>query len=247
MKSILITGANRGLGLGILKTLLKSSNPPSTVIATCRNIEQAQELKQLADENSNVHILELDVKEPETFPDFSKKVEEIVQGNGLNVLLNNAGVSPKPCRINFVREEQFYECYKVNTVGPIMLTKALLPLLKKAAQVNSSEKISVKKAAVLNMSSVLGSIGWNVDGMWHPYRCSKVALNIFTKGLSVELKEDGILVTSIHPGWVKTDLGGAQAPMEVEESVTQVTDLINSLEEKHNGGFYMYDGKEIPW
>ncbi|KAF7286331.1 hypothetical protein GWI33_006060 [Rhynchophorus ferrugineus] len=247
MKSILITGCNRGLGLGIVKHLLNDRNPPKNVIATCRNIEKATELRQLAESNKTLRILTLDVTRIETFDAFSKDVQSIVGDSGLNVLFNNAGYSPKSTRISAVRPEQLLDTFSINTVGPIMLTKALLPTLKQAAAVNESLPLSSAKAAVVNMSSILGSIALNTDGGLYPYRCSKAAINMATKSLSVDLKDQGILVTCIHPGWVQTDMGGSKAPLSVDTSCSGIASLVKSLEEKHHGKFFQYDGQELQW
>lgn len=247
MKSILVTGCNRGLGLGIVKHLVNDTNPPQNVIATCRIIEKAPELREIAEKNRNVHILTLDVKNTDTFDRFAKDVESIVGDDGLNVLFNNAGYSPKSTRINMVKAEQLAETFAINTIGPIMLTKALLPLLYRAAAKNVNAPISCSKAAVINMSSFLGSIELNKDGGLYPYRCSKAAINMATKSLSIDLKSQGVLVTCIHPGWVKTDMGGNNAPLSVDTSCSGIVKVIKELNEKHNGGFVQWDGKELPW
>ncbi|XP_018566423.1 uncharacterized protein LOC108907291 [Anoplophora glabripennis] len=247
MKSILITGCNRGLGLGLIKCLVKDINSPKNIIATCRNKSKAQELNDIAAQNKNVHILELDVTNTNTFDSFACEIEKIVADNGLNVLFNNAGYSPKSTRINAVKTEQMMETYAVNVVGPLMLTKVLLPLLKRAADVNQNQTFGSSRSAVINMSSVLGSIGLNDIGGVYPYRCSKAAINMATKSLSIDLKKDGILVACIHPGWVKTDMGGSNAPMDVETSATGMIQIIRNLSETHNGGFYQWDGKQLEW
>jgi hypothetical protein len=135
----------------------------------------------------------LDVRDYDRYEEFSKKVKEIVKEDGLNILFNNAGVSSKFTRIQLVKSEQMLEAFKVNTIGPIMLTKvqlykfqtvyfvifsifyqALLPLLKQAANNNSEGPLGAQKAVVINTTSVLGSIALNNDGGFFPYRCSKV-------------------------------------------------------------------------
>nr|AEE63240.1 unknown [Dendroctonus ponderosae] len=247
MKSILITGCNRGLGLGLVKTLLKSDSPPKNLITTCRSVDKASELQQLASQHKNVHIIPLDVRNTESFDAFAKGVEEIVGSEGLNVLFNNAGYSPKSTRLGFVKADQLLETFAVNTVGPILLTKALLPTLRKAANLNKSGAFGSKKAAVINMTSILGSIALNSDGGLYPYRCSKAAINMATKSLSQDLKKDGILVACVHPGWVKTDMGGSNAPMSVEESSRGIVQLMAKLDESHTGGFFQWDGKELQW
>lgn len=247
MKSILITGCNRGLGLGIVKHLLRLSSPPNTIIATCRNLEKAEELRNIAESNKNVHILQLDVKEFNKYDEFVNKLSNIVKEDGLNVLFNNAGMSPKFTRLNLVKSDQLLEAYLTNTMAPIMLSKSVGPLLKKAAKSNKAGPMGVQKAAIINMSSMLGSVELNTTGGLYPYRCSKAALNIASKSLSLDLKDDGILVTCLHPGWVKTDLGGNNAPMEINDSVSSIVKLLYNLNEQHNGGFYDFDGKSMPW
>lgn len=107
--------------------------------------------------------------------------------------------------------------------------------------------MGIQRAAILNMSSVLGSIADNEQGGLYAYRTSKAALNAATKSLSRDLSPDGILCVALHPGWVRTGLGGSNAPLDVETSVDQLWETIIHLNEEHNGGFYQYDGKKLPW
>lgn len=118
------------------------------------------------------------MKNFDTYDTFAKQVEEIVKDDGLNVLFNNAGVSPKSTRINFVKVDQLVETFTTNTAAPIMLTKAMLPLLKQAARKNPDQPLSASKAAVINMTSMLGSVELNRDGGLYPYRCSKVSIDL---------------------------------------------------------------------
>ncbi|KAJ4434775.1 C-signal isoform X4 [Periplaneta americana] len=247
MKSVLITGCNRGIGLGLVKYLAEQPISPKYLFAACRNPEKAQVLQEIAERNKNVHILKLDVTDFERYDEAVKYVESVAQEEGLNLLMNNAGISSKFTRINLVKVEQMTGGFLTNATAPLMLTKAFLPLLKKAAQNNSSNPFGASRAAVVNFSSVLGSIAENSQGGFYPYRASKAALNAITRSMSVDLKSDGILVVSIHPGWVKTDMGGSNAPMNVEESVSSIMKTVASLNEKHTGTFIQYDGKELPW
>jgi len=107
--------------------------------------------------------------------------------------------------------------------------------------------MSVRRAAILNMSSILGSIKKNTEGGMYAYRTSKVALNIATKSMSVDLLPSQILCVSLHPGWVRTDMGGSKAPLDVETATKKMVETIMTFEQKHNGGFYEYNGKELPW
>ncbi|KAI4461247.1 short-chain dehydrogenase/reductase [Holotrichia oblita] len=247
MNSILITGCNKGLGLGIVKALVKKSNPPQILIATCRDIGKAEELQSVANQNKFVHLLEINLKDLQAFPSFVQQVSTIVKDNGLNVLFNNAGVSPKFTRLGLVKAEQLIDAFETNTLAPIMLSKAFLPLLKQSAEKNSSKPLGIERAAIINMSSYLASMDMNTTGGLYPYRCSKVALNMATRTMSIDLKNDGILATALHPGWVKTSMGGSNAPMEIEQSCTAIVDLLSKLGEEHNGNFYQYDGQKLPW
>ncbi|XP_017778735.1 PREDICTED: C-factor [Nicrophorus vespilloides] len=247
MNSIVVTGCNRGLGLGLVRSLVGRQDPPRTLIATCRDPDKAQELREIAEKHRNVHILSLNVRNYDSFKDFATQVSEIVKDDGLNVLFNNAGVSPKYTRINYVKVDQLLETFQTNTVAPIMLTKALLPLIKKASEKNAGLKMSCKRAAIINMSSILGSIESNKDGGLYPYKCSKAALNMATASLALDLKKDDVLVVSLHPGWVKTDMGGNNAPLGVDTSTESLVDLLHDMGPAHNGGFYQWDGKQLPW
>lgn len=247
MKSVLITGCNRGIGLSLVKQLLHLPTPPQHIIATCRDAEKAETLKSISEKNRNVHIVEIDLKHFNKYQDLVSKVESIVGDDGLNVLINNAGISSKFSRIGLVKVEQLTENFLVNTAAPIMLAKAHLSLLKKASIKNGDLSVGVSRAAIINISSTLGSIEKNNDGGFYPYRCSKSALNTATKSLSIDLKNDKILVTSIHPGWCKTDLGGKNAPLEVDDCVKKMLETLLTLKNEQNGCFIQYDGKILPW
>lgn len=247
MKSVLITGCNRGIGLGLVKCLVKVPSSPKNIFTTCRNPQQATELQEIADSHKSIHIIQLDVKDFDSYSRIVKEVSDVVKNDGLNVLINNAGVTTKFTRVNFVKTEQLIENFMVNTVSPLLLTKAFLPLLKQAANVNMSATLSTSRAAVINVSSILGSISENNQGGFYPYRASKCALNAVTRSLSIDLKDDNILVMSLHPGWVKTAMGGNNAPLEVDVAAHHIVDFLSKLTHKHNGGFYQYDGKQVPW
>lgn len=107
--------------------------------------------------------------------------------------------------------------------------------------------MGVTRAAIVNMSSILGSIAENSQGGLYAYRLSKVALNMTTKSMSADFKNDHILCIAMHPGWVKTELGGAHAPMDVETSSREMVQTLLNLNDSHNGTFIQYDGKELPW
>jgi len=247
LRNVMITGCNRGIGLSLVKQFLNET--PASVIATCRNPDGAQELQQLQQSNeSRLHILQMDLRNFNEFSGKSNDVEKVTKGQGLNLLINNAGISTKFSRLqNTLKVEQLVENFVINTVAPIMLTKAMLPLLKIAATNNAGHPISIERAAVVNISSVLGSISQNKDGGFYPYRCSKAALNAATQSMSLDFMNDGILAVAIHPGWCKTDMGGKNAPLDVDTATSSILKTLRGLTSEQNGAFIQYDGQSIAY
>jgi len=246
-RSILITGCNRGLGLELVRQLIPQTE---NLIATCRNLENASDLRELADENENLKLLPLDVRDHNCFADFTEEISSMIGSEGLNLFINNAGVSPKSTRINFVTPQQMEETFLVNCISPLMLTKALLPLLKQAAASDPDENFRIPHAAVVNISSILGSLTSNEgerSGGLYPYRCSKAALNMVTRSLSSDLAAHNITVVSMHPGWVRTDMGGPNAPLSANESIETMIATLQELRPEHSGHFFNYDGEPLPW
>ena len=240
-KSIFITGCNRGIGLEFVKQFLSLPNPPECIFATCRSLEQASELKSLSERSKNLHVMEMDLNDHESFCQVVSEVDRKLEGRGLDLLLNNAGITDGST-LDEVTAERMISVYKTNTVAPLMLTKAFLPLLRRA----SSQKNSAK-TLIVNISSAVGSIADNASSKMYPQRASKAALNMITKSLSIDLSSDGIMAVALHPGWVKTDMGGQNAPLTVKESVEGLLAVIGSLDESKNGGFFEFSGKARPW
>lgn len=246
-RAVLVTGSSRGLGLQMVRQLAQHSTPPDVIIATCRNPEAAQELQQLSRNHKEINLLKLDVVDEGSYAAMVKCVRDIVGEHGLNLLINNAGVAPKSTRITQVKWHQMVDTFLVNSVAPVMLSKALLPVLKIAASRAEGSDLSVKRAAIINISSVLGSIEKNDRGGLFPYRASKAALNAITKSLSTDLRSSNILVSSICPGWVQTDMGGKNASLTPEQSISNVLDLLCIMNNIHHGQFYQHDGVKLPW
>lgn len=247
--SVLITGSNRGLGLNMIKHILNSSTVPKHIIATCRSLKanNSQELLTLAEKNNNLHVLEFDMANvfgDEHLPALVKQVSDIVRDTGLQLLINNAGMNLKS-GFNNLTPEAMRSTLDVNTIAPCMLTKAFRPLLKSAVSRHAAGKQPV--VAVINISSILGSIAHTSNTYSFSYGVSKAALNMATKAISGELAADGITVVSIHPGWVKTDMGGPNATLSVDESVSSVLKVIASLQKSQAGCFFSYDGSILPW
>jgi len=250
VKTVLVTGANRGLGLELVRQFLSASTPPEHLVATYRDPKTSQDLLKLAKTSSSLHAIQLDVTDSEAFPDLVSQLEKLVGNSGLNLLINNAGFKESELRdLDSVTEELMVKHFKVNCVAPLLLTRALLPLLKRAASLESSKAMGVEKAAIIQISSIAGSVG-EVSEPWagmYAYRCSKAALNMVSANLAVELNSEGILVTSFHPGWVSTDMGGQEAPITPKDSVTAMLATMKQLSEKDQGAFMHQDKQPLAW
>ncbi|XP_056334823.1 C-factor-like [Danio aesculapii] len=250
--NLMITGASRGLGLQIVESLAKGGFSPGKIIATARNPDGAKELQKLAEEYQNIHIIKLDVISQEEYrKSCGSEVEELVQEEGLNCLINNAGINVV-ANLETVTADQMLENFHTNSVAPLMINQglAMLPLLKRAAAKGTG--MGIHRAAVINITSLLGSVElyWGDRAntfKWYPYRTSKSALNMVTRCLAVDLEADGILCMALHPGWVRTDMGGPEAPLSPEESISSVLSVIGGLTEKDHGSFLHYTGETLPW
>uniref|UniRef100_A0A1I7UT36 NAD(P)-binding protein n=1 Tax=Caenorhabditis tropicalis TaxID=1561998 RepID=A0A1I7UT36_9PELO len=213
-KSVIVTGANRGIGLTIVKELVKDSGI-KTLIVTARDPKTAIDLHSIKD--PRIHILPLEVTSDESIDRFVDQVKEIVGDDGLNLLINNAGVKLDYSTSMTPNRSTITEQFDVNTVSVVILTQKLLPLLRKSA--SRSTGFSISRSAVLNISSGLASVGGNFRGsetmLLLAYAMSKTALNQFTKILSIDLKDDGVLCVGFAPGWIKTNLGTEHAQFTV--------------------------------
>ncbi|XP_041795254.1 C-factor [Chelmon rostratus] len=252
--SVLVTGASRGLGLQIVESLASGGFSPDKIIAACRQPASAQKLQELAEKHRNVHIITLDVLNQESIEKSVEEVGLLVQQEGLNCLINNAGINVV-ADFHTVTAEKMIENFHTNAVAPLMITKAFLPLLKQAASrrgAGGAGSMGIQRAAVINMTSLLGSVelAWGERAnnfRWYPYRTSKSALNMVSRCMAVDLEPDGILCMAIHPGWVRTDMGGSEAPLSSEESVSSILSVIGGLSEKDHGSFLNFTGEVLPW
>ncbi|KAM4614397.1 C-signal-like [Discoglossus pictus] len=248
--SVLITGSNRGIGLGLVRRFLEMDDPPQHVFAACRDPSLAQDLQSLATEHPNLQIIQLEVTDPNSIKEAFKVVDKKVGGAGLNMIINNAGILTN-LTVEDSNQEDMITVYKTNTIGPMMVTQEFIPLLKKAAQEHPQERMSCLKAAVVNITSSLGSLQDLPTLFSHfpkiAYRASKAALNMVTQCQALTYKSDGILCVTVHPGWVRTDMGGPQGELSVEESVGSMMEMFAKLTDEHNGGFVDWKGDPLPW
>nr|AQS22598.1 c-factor [Pseudodiaptomus poplesia] len=244
-KSVFITGCNRGIGLELVKQFLKQENGPTHIFATYRKI--SDELSEVAKSSPKVHLVEMEVTDYNKFPEVVRQVEAVVGSEGLNCLINNAGVLPKNRDLDSVTPEDMRQAFEVNCVAPLLFTRAMLPLLKKAADLQPGAERSVRRAAAIEMSTAVGSIAENSGGGLYAYRSSKTALNQAMKSLSVDLANTGVLVMSMHPGWVQTEMGAPNALITTETCCSEMLTLLKGLADKDHGAFLRYNNTSIPW
>ncbi|XP_070809259.1 C-signal-like [Pituophis catenifer annectens] len=248
--SVLVTGSNRGIGLGLVKRFLELPRPPKWVFATSRDLEgeKSKEVRELSCKRPNLVVLQLDVTNLESIQAALKEVGKCVGEGGLTLLINNAGIW---AYTDMEREnaKDMMRVYSVNTIGSLQISQAFLPLLKKAARRSPCQGLSTSKAAIINMSSTAGSMElvayWNV-GHAIAYRCSKAALNMLTKCQSLDYSANGIMSVSIHPGSVET-FYNRTPEISVEESTQGIVTVLSKLSEKDNGTFLDWLGRCVPW
>jgi NAD(P)-dependent dehydrogenase (short-subunit alcohol dehydrogenase family) len=223
-KTVLITGANRGIGLEFARQF---SERGYRVIGTARKPEQATALKAL-----EAQVEALDVTDSSSV----KALATRLKGTEIDILINNAGTGGYNAA-SFLEFDfdQLPMTFDVNSLGPMRVTQALFDNLK----LGSNKKI-------IHISSVMGSIEKNQGG-YYGYRASKAALNMFNKSLAAELGSQGFVCVVLHPGWVKTRIGGEGAKLSTEESITGMLAVIDQLNSDSNGHFYDYQGNELPW
>ena len=237
-KIVLITGANKGLGKETARQLALLGY---TVVVAARDLKSGDAVvTELRSLDCDAHAIKLDVTNPE---DISNCVNYIETTFGkLDVLVNNAGVvlewDGNPTSADKIRQT-----LEVNLIAPFAITEALVPLLSLSTD-----------ARVINQSSILGSID-TAEKMWEDvskfmsvgYATSKTGLNMLTQIQSKTLAEKGILVAASHPGWVKTDLGTAEAPMEVKEGASTVVSLVTVSRDEFPNGQLVHNLKRIAW
>ena len=222
---IVITGANRGLGLGLARAHAERGDD---VHATAREPEAAAELRAIR----GVTVHRLDVAD-----DGSAAALGHALGTApIHVLYNNAGIGGGWKLLPEVDLEDCRRAFEVNALGPMRVTRALLPGLRAA-----------RGAKVINVTSRMGSIGDTDQGRAYAYRMSKAAQNMATKCFAIELAGDGVVCIALHPGWVQTDMGGRSAPTPLATAVSNITKLVDSLGTGESGKFLHAEGYPLPW
>jgi NAD(P)-dependent dehydrogenase (short-subunit alcohol dehydrogenase family) len=232
-RRIAVTGANRGLGLEFVRQYLKRGD---RVFALVRKPDEASDLAALSKENpGRLTIVPGDVADDASIEAARKKVSEAT--DALDILVNNAGTSG--ARVNDLAGLDLADLratYEVNAIGPIRVARALVPLLKKG-----------RSPKIVSISSQMGSIENNRSGGAWGYRMSKAALNMANRNLAHALRDDGISCVVLHPGWVRTDMGGPNATLSPEESIRSMIKTIDGVTIEKSGAFFDKDGAVLPW
>jgi NAD(P)-dependent dehydrogenase (short-subunit alcohol dehydrogenase family) len=227
---VVVTGANRGLGLGLAGAYAARGDD---VWATAREPGGARELQALAKESGGrVHVHALDVRDDAQVNTFAAAVGDA----SVDILINNAGIAGKwSTSLATFDAEEALRCFDTNALGAIRVTRALLPNLRAA------------RGKIVNMTSLMGSIADNGSGRGYAYRMSKAALNMATRNIAHEAKGFGGIAVALHPGWVKTEMGGEGAPEEIVDAIARITKLIERLKPEDGGHFFHAKGNELPW
>ena len=230
MPSVLVTGSNRGLGLEWCRQYAEAE---WRVFASCRDPGTADALNDLARAHRRLSVHRLDVTRPESVCALRAEL----QNESIDVLVNNAGVYFEKCASTAtMRYDEWLHTLEVNTLGPLRVTEALVDLVARS-----------RRRLVVAITSHMGSIAEiSAPGDTY-YRSSKAALNAAMKGLSFAVLERGIGVLLLHPGWVKTRMGGWDAPLTTAESVAGMRTLVDAFSLDQSGRFLRYDGTDIPW
>ena len=228
MTTVLVTGANRGLGYEFVK---QYSENKFDVFACCRNVNEAKKLKELAEISENIKIYELDVGNVKTIKNLSQQL----QNEKIDVLINNAGIY-RSSTVGNINYDEWIESFKVNTIAPYQIVENFLEQI-----INSDLK------KVVSITSKMGSIDDNTSGGSYIYRSSKTALNSMMRSLTHDLKNQGVATLTLHPGWVRTDMGGPGGWINSIESVQGMIKQIDKLTIDDSGKYLDYAGKSINW
>lgn len=231
MKAVLITGANRGIGLEHVRRFIERG---VQVFAATRSPMNAADLLELASAHADlIKILPYDAADPAA----PAALKAALGDTPIDLLFANAGVmGDRSLSFGSVDVDEVLELVSINALAPLKLVEALADNVA-----GSSRRL------VAVQSSQMGSIGDNSSGGYYSYRVSKAALNMVAKGMANDLRSRGVTTVALHPGWVNTRMGGTAAPVTVEQCVAGQQQLFARLTLDDNGRFFNYDGKELPW
>ena len=227
MTTVLVTGANRGIGLEFVRQYAADGYK---VIATCRDPKDSKDLERV---NGDVTVLPLDVVEDDSVAALAKALDK----QPIDILLNNAGAYlDRGVALGEFDYAKWSQSFDINVLGPMRLVEALVGNVARS-----------KRKLLVFLTSQMGSIADNTGGGSYAYRSSKAALNAAVKSLSIDLKPREIACLLLHPGWVRTDMGGKNATLEVRDSVSGMRRVIEAFEPAQSVSFLRYNGETVPW
>jgi len=232
MKTILITGANRGIGLEFCSQYAADG---WRVLACSRDPKKSDALNKLAAQYDGlIKIHTLDVADHAQI----EHLAQVLANESIDLLINNAGIYPDADNKGFGHTDyaEWMRAFRINTMAPLKMAETF------AAQIARS-----RQKTIVTITSKMGSIADNGGGGSYLYRSSKAAVNMVVKSLAIDLKPVGITAVVFHPGWVKTDMGGPNALISAEQSVSGIRQVIGQLTLADSGKFFGYDGQVIPW
>jgi len=229
--NVLITGTNRGIGLEMVKVAVKNQ---WRVFACCRNPHEANKLTEVARMSGGlVSVHAMDVSDVAQI----QAVAYELRNESIDMLINNAGVyGPKHTRFEDVTEQDWIETFRINSIAPLVVSQHFV-----------NHVAMSQKKLIACVSSKMGSMADNGSGGSYIYRSTKAALNAVVKSMSIDLAEKNITCVILHPGWVKTDMGGSYAEITTRESVLQMFNTLEKCTINDAGSFYEIDGSIIPW
>lgn len=230
METTLITGANRGIGLEFSRQYAADG---WRVLACTRHPQKSDALNTLAAEfPQHITVHTLDVGDHAQI----EKLAQSLANESIDLLLNNAGIYTSCRKDDDIDQEAWIQAFLVNTIAPLKMAQTFAPQIARSSQ---------KK--IVTISSKMGSIADNSGGDSYIYRSSKAAVNMVVKSLAIDLKPAGVTAVVLHPGWVKTDMGGLNALISTEQSVSGMRRVISQLTRADSGKFMAYDGQMVPW
>jgi NAD(P)-dependent dehydrogenase (short-subunit alcohol dehydrogenase family) len=228
MPNALIVGASCGIGLGLVEEFVHRG---WSVTATVRGESSSGALRDAAKAaDGNVVIETVDTADRAS----GEALRDRLEGQVFDAIIVNAGLGGPPANPRTVSDEDFSQLFITNSLGPVRLAELL------------SKNIKPQTGVVAMMTSQLGSIANNTGGT-ELYRASKAALNSFTRSFAARHKDKGLVVLSLHPGWVRTDMGGPNAAIDVATSAKGLADVVERAIKDRKDGFFDYAGKELPW
>ncbi|CAA7618571.1 SDR family oxidoreductase [Magnetospirillum sp. UT-4] len=222
MPNVLITGANRGLGLEFARQYAADG------WRVCATVRDPAKGKAASDAGAEVYVA--DVADAGAIA----RLKGTLAGVAFDLVLNNAGVYGERQAFGYVDPEEFLRVVRINTLGPLLVSEAF------AGQMAGRKVIAA-------VSSKMGSIADNSSGGFYAYRASKAALDMVVKSMAIDLKAQGVIPVALSPGWVRTDMGGPSAPLDAPTAVAGMRKVLGGLTAADAGRFFHFDGSEVPW